>query len=467
MSASTVSIRANPPSRRRPALSTERKTAAATTIELLGSDPKTNNTGNHTLENGDVAAGDGNRVSSISGRDLRASLVLERSRDPIQAKEVLPNGALSPRKTKRVVGKPVKPLWRTVLSVFVKNFVLLVVLLGFVQLIYRLAVKSGSGGVGVEVGTGAVMELEGRLAEMEETWKKTAKMMQVQVEVVDAKLGNEISGLRQELSQKFEDKSVVLENELRELDARVDKLESALGQLSLDEFLTKEEFNKFYENLKNVGSGNKELSLDEVRAYAREVVEREIEKHAADGLGRVDYALASAGAKVVKHSEPFAVRKGSWMARNLVHVDAVKMLSPSFGEPGQCFALRGSSGFVQIQLRTAIIPEAVTLEHVSKSVAYDRSSAPKDCRVSGWLEESKVDGQDIVEKRILLSEFSYDLEKSNAQTYPVSESAGGGIVNMVRLDFTSNHGSPSHTCIYRLRVHGQEPASVSMLGLQS
>lgn len=42
------------------------------------------------------------------------------------------------------------------------------------------------------------------------------------------------------------------------------------------------------------------------------------------------------------------------------------MLRPSFGEPGACFALSGSSGFVEIKLRRAIVPEAVTLEHVAK-----------------------------------------------------------------------------------------------------
>ncbi|ESQ43609.1 hypothetical protein EUTSA_v10015457mg, partial [Eutrema salsugineum] len=30
-------------------------------------------------------------------------------------------------------------------------------------------------------------------------------------------------------------------------------------------------------------------------------------------------------------------------------------------------------------------------------------------------------------------------------------------------DFTSNHGSSSHTCIYRFRVHGRELDSVSVV----
>ena len=103
---------------------------------------------------------------------------------------------------------------------------------------------------------------------------------------------------------------------------------------------------------------------------------------------------------------------------------------------------------------------------VEQSVAYDRSSAPKDCRVSGWLQEHNADSAIDTEKMHLLSEFTYDLEKSNAQTFNVLNSAASGVINMVRLDFTSNHGSPSHTCIYRFRVHGHEPDSVSMLALE-
>ncbi|KAG2291575.1 hypothetical protein Bca52824_038244 [Brassica carinata] len=34
---------------------------------------------------------------------------------------------------------------------------------------------------------------------------------------------------------------------------------------------------------------------------------------------------------------------------------------------GSCFALKGSSGYVQIRLRGPIVPEAFTLEHVAKS----------------------------------------------------------------------------------------------------
>lgn len=99
---------------------------------------------------------------------------------------------------------------------------------------------------------------------------------------------------------------------------------------------------------------------------------------------------------------------------------------------------------------------------VEQSVAYDRSSAPKNCRISGWIHDDK--GTDVAadsEKMFLLTEFIYDLDKSNAQTFDVLESARSNLVDTVRFDFTSNHGKP-HTCIYRLRVHGREPNSLVM-----
>ena len=56
---------------------------------------------------------------------------------------------------------------------------------------------------------------------------------------------------------------------------------------------------------------------------------------------------------------------------------------------------------------------------------------------------------------LTLVEFTYDLEKVNVQTFSIESSLG--IVNRVRLEFFSNHGNPSYTCLYRLRVHGLVP----------
>ena len=104
-----------------------------------------------------------------------------------------------------------------------------------------------------------------------------------------------------------------------------------------------------------------------------------------------------------------------------------------------------------------------------QSVAYDRSSAPKHCQVYGYLqgkqglETSPVE----LEKKFLLTDFTYDLDKSNAQTFNVLEEVRSSIIDTVIFEFKSNHGSPVFTCIYRVRVHGHEPKSVPVVPIES
>ncbi|KAH7864146.1 hypothetical protein Vadar_026316 [Vaccinium darrowii] len=452
MSASTVSITENPTARRRPV---EKKAP----VDLVGPDA--------------VAEGPNTEDHSHS---ISRDAVVERSRDSIQLKKTtattttLPSsgtatgGPTRGRTTRKTAPKPEKPRWQTVLSVFMKNFLLLTLLVGLVQIIRKLAVNTGSGN---NVSFSSSEEFEGRIAEVEKFLKTTAKMMQVQMEVVDRKIEIEVAGIKTDL-KRIDERGKAFESDLSKLDGRTEGLEKSLGELSSMEWLSKDDMARFFDELKknNKGLGNGDVDLDEIRAIARGIVEKEIEKHAADGLGRVDYALSSAGATVVRHSEPYGVGKvRGWFYTangNEDHHEANVMLRPSFGEPGQCFPLKGSTGFVEIKLRTAIIPEAITLEHVAESVAYDRSSAPKDCRVSGWLQD-----HDAAEQMFLLTEFSYDLEKSNAQTFNVLDSVGSSVINTIRLDVASNHGSASHTCIYRLRVHGHEPDSVPLSTIQS
>nr|GEU74395.1 protein SAD1/UNC-84 domain protein 1-like [Tanacetum cinerariifolium] len=345
-----------------------------------------------------------------------------------------------------------KAPWKTAVSVIVKNLGLLVILLLLVQMVRKLGFNHG-GGVGFEV---AGVDYERRIAEVEAFLKTTTKMMQVQVEVVDKKLESEVSGLRSELGKRMDDESGKFNKRFNEMDVKIGSLE---GVLNGNEWLTREEFDKFVEEFKGRKGG--EMGLDEIRAFAKGVVEKEIGKHAADGLGRVDYAVASGGASVVKHSEAYVGGSGAnrvteWLKGGSVRGDSVKVLQPSFGQPGECFPLKGESGFVEIKLRTAIVPEAITLEHVDKSVAFDRSSAPKDCKVLGWLRN-----EEDTEKEHLLAEFTYDLEKSSAQTFNVldSKSSDPTIIDTLRLEFMSNHGSPTHTCIYRVRVHGHQPSA--------
>ncbi|KAK4761788.1 hypothetical protein SAY87_029672 [Trapa incisa] len=447
MSASAVSITANPTTaaRRRPVVVTDNKSSSG--IDLVA------------VENGANVA---DKTSAGNSKDLSHHLLRGDAKDLAAVKKTAGNSTVSPRRVRKSSLKPEKPWWLTAISIFTKNFILLIVILGLVQLIRRLSLStSGTNMV-------AFSDFEGRIAEVEVLLKETSKMIQGQVDTVDKKVEGEIGSLKNELSKKIDDKSAALDSEVKKLEGKSHIMESYLNELRSRDWLSKEQFDSFVRGLKN---GKGDLHLDDIKAYARNAVFKEIEKHAADGLARADYALASGGAFITRHSKPYIVGRGiDWLpsiSLNKVHKDAHKMLEPSFGEPGACFPLKGNMGFVEIRLRVAIIPHAVTLEHVAKSVAYDRSSAPKDCRVLGWFQGNSGSASGT-ENMSLLTEFTYDLEKSNAQTFDVLDSrAAPRIINMVRLDIASNHGSATHICIYRFRVHGHELTSESLLSMQS
>ncbi|XP_078438072.1 SUN domain-containing protein 2-like [Wolffia australiana] len=385
-----------------------------------------------TVQNGENSIPAVAQIPIAPGKNLSRGMKGEVSPHSIK-------GRISPRRRKSLSRRD-KPAWLTVLSVLTKNSLLLMGLFFFGRSIYRWADHSN----GTTQMPFASLDLEERLSELKSSLKKTTKMIQFQVEVLDQRVNSESETLRQETFKKIDERISSLQVELKKLELRSQSLETSLAGIKEENLVSRDEFEEFLLGFKN-SEGRYVVGLEEMRRYAREVVQRELEKHEADGLGRVDYALAAGGAVVVRHSEAY-VGKSVWQlirGRAAVSGNAQKMLQPSFGEPGQCFALRGSSGFVDIRLRKAIIPDSVTLEHVAKSVAYDRSSAPRECTLMGWPEETG-EGR-------LLAEFVYDLEKSNVQTFHVEP---GRPVNVVRFNFTSNHGSSSHTCLYRLRVHG-------------
>lgn len=274
-----------------------------------------------------------------------------------------------PPKKSGLPRKQSKPRWLTVVSVLTKNLALVVVLLGFVQMLRWMVMNSGR-----DVGDISIMsgDFEGKLSDVEKFVKTTVKAMQVQVNAIDKKFEDGISSVRKEFDDKIERKGDEVDLKLKALDARSDAFENFMDGFGSKSLLTKEEFSEFFEEFKKAkkdshGDGV-EVTMDEIRDYAKEIVLKEIEKHAADGLGMPDYALASGGGRVLRHSEPFG--SVNWfLSRSKVRAEAERMIRPSFGEPGQCFALKGGSGFVEIRLRAAIVPEAVTLEHVAKVIS--------------------------------------------------------------------------------------------------
>ncbi|KAM0947933.1 putative SUN domain-containing protein [Dioscorea sansibarensis] len=397
-------------------------------------------------------------VSNGTGKNLKHTT---RGESGVENLSQLKRGLISPPRKR--VPKHERNKWHTILSIVTKNLLLLAALLWLGQTIYGWTNRAEYNGHSPF----ASFDYESQVSNLESSLKKMTMMLQVQLEVLDKKIESRIGLVKTDLKKEIEERAILIENELKELEGRTNSLGRSFGELKEMGLLSKEEFESFWDELKKSrnfdGSGN-DVSLDEVRVLAKAIVEKEIEKHAADGIGRPDYALASSGARVVRHSEPCVFgRPSGWLrvpGRNHIHQNAKKMLEPSFGEPGQCFALKGSTGFVDIKLRTAIFLKAITLEHVSESVSYDRSSAPRTGRVYGWTQSEVTDAINETQLMLRLLDFEYDLEKGNVQTFDMDPYTMT-IVDTVRLEITSNHGNSVQTCIYRLRVHGLEADPVN------
>ncbi|CAN6887681.1 unnamed protein product [Brassica oleracea] len=380
MSASTVSLTANPTAaiRRTPVISGDKKS----TLDLPPSE-------SHANTNQDPIRGEAAAERSNS-YDVGPVIRKSGSSTPAGTKSTT-----AQRRTRKVQGtKNEKTPWTRVVRVFSKQLGALLLLAGLIQLVRKVVIKetplSSHSSFPIETEMG-LSELESRIAAVDGLVRTTTKMMQVQVEFLDKKMGGETRALR----ETMESTSSALEDELKKVDSRVDRLQASVEEVNSKPLVSREELERVYEELKKSKvdeSSFSDVSIDELRAYAREIVEKEIGKHAADGLGRVDYALASGGAFVMDHSDPFLV--GNWFgtSRRRVHSKAVKMLTPSFGEPGQCFPLKGSNGFVQVRLRAPVVPEAVTLEHVSKLTAIKEAV-------------SKMTGRDTEEVRVVVAPY--------------------------------------------------------------
>jgi len=384
---------------------------------------------------------------------IRGESVLDKPKYSSEARKDAVASAAAKRQ-KKSSSKQEKAKWVTALSVLVKLCLLISAITWMGQLVWRW--QNGELSF-------TTLDMESRLSKVE-GFKKTTKMLQVQLDILDKKLGNEVDKAKRDITKQFEAKGNELEKKMKTLEDKTGKLDKSISELRDMGFLSKKEFEKILSQLKEkkgLGVTDNDITLDDIRLFAKEIVEIEIARHSADGLGMVDYALGSGGAKVVSHSKPFMNGNNYFPVGSSVHATAQKMLEPSFGQPGECFALKGSSGFVDVKLRTGIIPEAVTIEHVDKSVAYDRSSAPKDFQIRGWYQGTHDDSDKDSNVMATLGEFSYSLDRSNAQTFQLEIGANPQAVNMVRFDFSSNHGNLELTCIYRFRVHGTEPGSLS------
>lgn len=242
-------------------------------------------------------------------------------------------------------------------------------------------------------------------------------------------------------------------------------------------------------------------SGEDLHSIVSEIVASALDMYSKDVLARPDYALYTSGGRVIPSltSPTYEVRPVGFLNSLLATITQTGVLR---GKPpatalhhdisvGNCWPIAGSQGQLGILLSRRILVQDITIEHASKDIALDVSTAPK--RFEAWgVIESQADveryqqsalsasagpgsssnptegGEQQGQKpagvspsqptnRILLASGSYDVHaSSHIQTFPVDHAVRDLEipVNVVILKILDNHGSQALSCLYRVRVGG-------------
>ncbi|KAF9901645.1 hypothetical protein EC991_005832 [Linnemannia zychae] len=146
----------------------------------------------------------------------------------------------------------------------------------------------------------------------------------------------------------------------------------------------------------NSGRGLTEIEQDLISG----LIDKALEKYSADALAKPDYALHSAGGRIIPrltspnyfhHVEPTLL--GRLGARFFIPLPrrekpAEKAIEPDM-HSGECWAMNGQEGQLAIRLARKIVITEVTIEHADPSVVLDMGSAAREIEV--WSLKGRED----------------------------------------------------------------------------
>ncbi|XP_054991891.1 SUN domain-containing protein 1 isoform X3 [Sorex araneus] len=189
-------------------------------------------------------------------------------------------------------------------------------------------------------------------------------------------------------------------------------------------------------------------------AQAQAIVSKALKLYSQDKTGMVDFALESGGGSILstRCSETYETKTALislfgiplWYYSQSPRV----VIQPDI-YPGNCWAFRGSQGYLVVRLSMTIHPTTFTLEHIPKTLSPtgNITSAPKDFAVYGLENEYQEEGS-------LLGQYVYDQDGESLQMFHVLKRPEQAF-QIVELQIFSNWGHPEYTCLYRFRVHGE------------
>ncbi|XP_016103531.1 SUN domain-containing protein 1-like isoform X1 [Sinocyclocheilus grahami] len=184
------------------------------------------------------------------------------------------------------------------------------------------------------------------------------------------------------------------------------------------------------------------------------IVQRALKLYSEDRTGQVDYALESGGGSILstRCSETYETKTALMSLFGLplwYFSQSPRVVIQPDMYPGNCWAFKGSQGYLVIRLSLSVIPTSFCLEHIPKSLSPSGniSSAPQRFSVYGLNDEYQEEGK-------LLGDYTYQEDGESLQTFPVMEKNDKAF-QIIEMRVLSNWGHPEYTCLYRFRVHGK------------
>ncbi|KAJ2696048.1 hypothetical protein H4R19_005783, partial [Coemansia spiralis] len=136
------------------------------------------------------------------------------------------------------------------------------------------------------------------------------------------------------------------------------------------------------------------LTTDGDAAYTNvaRMIEEALNRYTNDRLGKTDFALFSAGARIIPAltSPTFeppvrGLAQRLWRGLGMVSSHPPTTILDPGSHVGECWPMRGSSGQVAIHLAQPVDVTDFAVEHVARSIAIDWRSAPRRIEIWGYL----------------------------------------------------------------------------------
>ncbi|KAH9919952.1 hypothetical protein B0H21DRAFT_702028 [Amylocystis lapponica] len=210
-------------------------------------------------------------------------------------------------------------------------------------------------------------------------------------------------------------------------------------------------------------------------------MDRRLLRASQDDVGYRDFADYSAGARPIEPMTSLTYTLPTTFYERIFARKRIVPRPPSSAlkrdvQPGNCWPMSGSSGYIGVKLSDPIVVTSVTIEHLPATLARDITTAPRSFVLWGLLDRSALPGpvlrasDDVAHNSlpsslikhvshdfvlVVLAEFQYDIwDQQHVQTFQVQPHYPPVKMDTAIFQIRENWGSDNFTCIYRLRVHG-------------